>query len=182
MVVAEKTENKPSFSNASRVLGRYWNDIEPNLKAYMKEALGYTPSFTDVDVEIAKLPTYVDEGNRLVGKVHGMYDPETQKMYLDPALFKEFDDPEREVLKKYDLEGKPEEIMVHELVHHVQRNLGSLNTHPRGYIEGVATKVTEDITRKRQRTYPKETKEIEDLSKYFTPEELLKGARKLNLN
>ena len=173
-------ENKPYFSNESRVLEKYWKCVEPKLKAYLKENLDYVPSFDDLEVEVAKLPTmYGEDGSGKVSKVLGAYNPGERKIYLDPIIFKEMDDPER---KKLGYKEDADETFMHELIHHVQRNLGSLHRQPRWYTEGVATKVTEDITRKRQRTYPEETKEVEDLSKHFTPEELLKGARKLNLN
>ncbi len=183
--VKGQRENRPTFMNESRVLEKYWSRISPELTAYLEKHLGYTPSFRDVEVEVTKLPTFYAlglDGIRPVGKVWGAYDPESKKMYLDPSLFDELGDPEQPVLERYGLRGKPSDTFVHELVHSVQDQLGAIHSHPHDYIEGVATKVTEDITGNRQKSYPKEKEKVDDLSRYFTPEELLKGARKINLN
>jgi len=177
----ENKGNRPYFLNETAVLEKYWKKIEPDLKGYMSEHLGYIPSFGEIEIEVAKLPTFYS-GARPVGKIWGAYEPESQKMYLDPSLFEELSDPETEELERYGLKGKAEDTLVHELVHHVQRNLGALYKQPKEFTEGVATKITEDITGRHQKCYPNEKEKVEDLSKYFSPEDLLKGARKISLN
>lgn len=178
-------ENRPYFGNESRVLEKYWEKVEPGLKGYLEKHLSYVPSFREIGIEVVKLPTFyalTGEGIAPVAKIWGAYEPDSQKMYLDPAIFEELEDPERKALEKYGLKGKAEDILVHELVHHVQRSLGSIYVQPRDFVEGVATKVTEDITGRTQTAYPDEKEKVEDLSKYFSPDELLKGAKKISLN
>lgn len=178
-------ENKPRFLNHPEILEKYWKRLEPGLKAYLKRNLGYIPSFKDVEVRIARLPTFYlpnEDRVRPVGKIAGAYLPGEQRLYLDPSIFDELDDPERALLEEYGLRGNATDTFVHELLHSVQDRLGSLYRQPAWLTEGVATRLTGEITGRRQMAYWREQEKVDGMSRYLDPEALLKGASRLNLN
>lgn len=158
------TENKPIYENHPTLLKKYVGRATKWVSDYAKEKFGFEPSFRNVRVGIAKLPTmyqrvleigrdYIRQRIVPVGKVFGSYNPETKEMKIDSVVVPEINDPERYVLKKAGLKiPSAESVITHESVHSVQDESGAIWNYLRkfrGYardkIEGMAEYVTDRI-------------------------------------
>ncbi len=159
---------KPVFENHPTLLGKYWNKVGPKLQNYAHE-LGVNFNPGKIRIAVKELPTYVNSFGRIVGKVFGVYKPGTNKLRADPVLFPELGHPLRYRLQNDNmLAQSAEDVLTHEGTHAIQDQSGAINNYikkawfgARSYIEGMATKATEYLTKKKQPVYAREQKEAD---------------------
>ncbi|GEM_PF-1925736 len=167
------------IENYSDVVKKYLSPVIGKIKGYFSRVFGFTPLFRNVRIRIEKLPSrylaLIERvGDRIrmyirpVGKVFGYYDAPTQTIGIDPCVFPELNDPEREVLKKYEMLLTPERVIGEEFVHNVQHRVGVMDRlrkyakKARDYIEGAAAYVSDRLFG-RTNIYTREKREYEKL-------------------
>ncbi len=127
------------------------------LSKYFEEKIDLPPYLGDVSVEVAPLDTYLlidqDEDVISVSKVFGSLDPRTGKLKIDPVVLDKAS-PQKKFLEQYGIKiPTKEEIIMHELVHGVQRSLGIIDRaysklgerQGRIFLEGAAQYITNQI-------------------------------------
>ena len=141
------------------IIRKYYKRARQRIGDYFSKKMGRMPYFGDLKIGLAKLPTYfslVKEWGKLkmkpVGKVFGMYSPESNTVLVDPVVFKELADPERRWLRKYMDMPSGENVIGHEMLHCDQENTGILERlyrrygeDARGYIEGAVSYVADSV-------------------------------------
>ena len=88
-----------------------------------------------------------------VGKVFGYYDPAEDRIGIDPVVFPEANDPERETLKRYMEIPRAERTLGEEFSHKDQKDSGAIARYEiklgpkkaREYIEGAAASINDYI-------------------------------------
>jgi len=160
-----RNTNEPDYRNYTSILKKHWKPIQRKLKEFSTQYLGFEPDFSRLKIRVGKLPTYYSgRTGKPDGKVFGSYNPVKDEMIIDSSVLDEFEDSERPLLQKYGiLTQDADDVMTHEGTHALQRRSGGIVNYiartgkrARDYIEGVATKVTERLTGKRQKVYPRE--------------------------
>lgn len=141
------------------IIRKYYTKAKEKIQDYFSKKMERYPYFGDLKIGLEKLPTYigfVKEWGKAklkpVGKVFGMYSPETNTILIDPVVFEELDDPERGWLEKYFDIPSAENVIGHEMLHSDQENTGILGKlyrkygeEARGYIEGAVSYVSDSI-------------------------------------
>ncbi len=142
-----------------RVLKRYYTKSKARLYDFFVKNMDRLPYFGRLRIGLAKLPTYialVKEWGRVklrpIGKVFGLYSPETNTILIDPVVMPELDDPERAWLRKYMDIPSGESVLGHEMVHSDQANTGLMDRlyrkygqQAREYVEGAASYICDAI-------------------------------------
>lgn len=170
---------EPTYLNHPTVIGKYFRPLSRKIKRYFGESMDFAPYFKNLNISVEPLPTYarrfleigrgyIREHIVPVGKIFGMYKPETDEVKIDPIVLPEINDPKtsawRNFLKRYGISNDGESVLAHEMMHYVQKVTGTLDrytekagSYARAYIEGAATDMSEDMLGKRQGVYSRET-------------------------
>lgn len=159
-------DNEPTYLNHADTLKKYISPAVEKVNDFFGKKLGVAPYAKNLKVKMAKLPSKygvalkkTKDGLKLIyvpiGKIFGMYNPDTEEHFVDPIGFGEFDDPEREYWKRLGVGDRiPDALPTngHEYIHHAQNKLGiiqkavsKLGDKARSYIEGYASTVSDKL-------------------------------------
>lgn len=188
---------EPTYLNHPTVLGKYFRPLGRKIKRYFGESMDFAPYFKKLNISVEPLPTfarrfleigrgYIREHIVPVGKIFGMYKPETDEIKVDPIVLPEINDPKtsawRNFLKRYGISNDGERVLVHEMTHYVQKVTGAIGRYlkkageyARPYIEGGATDMAEEILGKRQGVYDRETSLFRKLKRNYGRERAFLG-------
>lgn len=151
------SEDGPRYLDVPESVYGSLNRAADRVVGYLTGLLGKPPYLGDLKVRIARLPAYVyqtaEGGVEHVSKVFGLYDPNKGEAIIDPVLYADRDDPERNFLENAGIEiPTAERVAAEEITHHVQSGQGIIDRlverygrEARGYIEGAAASISDRL-------------------------------------
>lgn len=175
-------------------ISKEFDYVKGRINQHLAKEFGVVPYLQDLQIRVANLPTYewlyLDENGEMekkpMGKVFGLYDPNTKEIIIDPVLFKNSE--ERKRLEKYFEIPTVERVLGEELLHYIQDSLGMIDYNLSRYggeeardrIEGAAAEEAEQVFGK-TRIYGREKAKYRERGRDFfkggTPEIL--GIKKI---
>lgn len=170
MSFVKELYDEPTYVNNRNVLQKHVKPATDWLRAYANN-IGANFSTENLKVGITRLPTIyrpvielsrrgIRAYMRPAGKVFGLYQPQTESMWVDYGVFSKRD-PERQSLESAGIRYEsPGEVVAHELVHHLQNKSGAMRRYvnrfghwARDCLEGTATYITGKMFGKHQNLY-----------------------------
>ena len=153
---------EPTYLNHPDILGKYAKAVSKDVRDFFGNRIGKAPYQNDLRMKITKLPSKYqvlwkmnEDGMKAyimpVGKVFGYFNPETNEIGIDPVVFPELNDPERDYLRGMDIPDARRTIG-EEIFHHGQKKTGVMDAYirkfgadARKYIEGQAAHYTDQM-------------------------------------
>jgi hypothetical protein len=159
-------DNEPTYLNHANTIRKYFSPAAEKVNDFFGKKLGAAPYAKNLKVKVAKLPSQYKRAIKKtrdglkqylipVGKIFGLYNPETEEHTVDPICISEMDDPERKYWENLGIGDRiPDGLPTngHEYIHHAQNKFGiikkaedTLGSRARAYIEGYTSTLSDQL-------------------------------------